>query len=69
MGQEHNKRFKCGHKEKDLSWSAWVSTRVCCAGEQFDQIDELCHECMIYETAKVKILAARTEKRRENEGK
>jgi hypothetical protein len=55
--------------EKVLSWSAWVSTRVCRGVEQPDRIDALCHECMIYEAAKEKILAARTEGTRGDNGK
>jgi hypothetical protein len=63
MSHEHYKQYSCGHKERDLSWHAWITTRVCRGGEQIELVDGLCHECKIYETAKEKILAAREKKK------
>ena len=63
MCQEHYKRFACGHKEKDISWATWISTRVCRGPETIEIKEELCKECKIYEAAKSKILAARAQKK------
>jgi hypothetical protein len=65
MCQGHYREFKCGHKELDLSWSAWASTIVCKGVGRVDLIEELCFQCLIYETAKANILAARNEGKRD----
>ena len=60
MCNEHYKKFaECKHRELIQTWSAWINTRIWRANQVVTVVDGLCHDCIIYEEAKAKILTAR----------